>query len=248
MNCGPESFTSWLGSDRDGSTAQRCASATTGAKRRARPEHCTQARMSLPSSLQPPKLKRQLRSPKTYFVLAAFTVGPILALSGALSHRAERAALHVLLAFGVLLLVFRIMGKRELSRLSPFELVTLMLVPEIVSEVVQGNGELTSALVGLSTLFLLVLSFSIASHRFEFVQNLMESPPTLLVAGGKMIEQNMNAERIAPDELIAEMHKQGIGSITELRWAILEGSGNITCIPHSSATRSPTVKPDDPDP
>lgn len=204
--------------------------------------------MSLPPSLQPPKLKRQLQAPSTFIVLAAFTVGPILALSGALSDRAQQATLHVLLAFGVLLVVFRIMGKRELSRLSPFELVTLMLVPEIVSEAVQGNGEVTSSLVGLSTLFLLVLSFSIASHRFEFVQNLMESPPTLLVADGKMIERNMNSERIAPEELVAEMHKQGIGSLADLKWAILEGSGNVTCIPHSSVRGSPTVKLDDPEP
>lgn len=203
--------------------------------------------MNLPSVLQPPRMRRRFAAPGTFLVLIILGVGPAVALAGLVSRQAAVTTLHVALAFGVLMTLFRVIGKRELGRLSPFEFVTLMLVPEIVSEVVQGSGDLSASLVGLSTLFMLVLATSLLSHRFSAIQQLTESSPTLLVANGELIEQNMNKERIAPDELIGEMHKQGMFSLADVKWALLESSGNITFIPSPKANTSPTCRSDEPD-
>jgi uncharacterized membrane protein YcaP (DUF421 family) len=190
-------------------------------------------------------MRRRFRAPGTFVVLVLLAVGPIAAAAGLVSNQAATTTLHVALAFGAIMAVFRVIGKRELGRLSPFELVTLMLVPEIVSEVVQGNGDLSSSLIGLSTLFMLVLLTSLLSHRFEAVQQIMESPPTLLVADGRLLEQNMNRERIAPEEVIAEMHKQGIERLADVKWAILESSGNITYVAAPNASTTPAGSNDD---
>lgn len=192
-------------------------------------------------------MPRRFAAPGTFVVLFLLAAGPLAAAAGFVSERAAATTLHVALAFGALMAVFRVIGKRELGRLSPFEFVTLMLVPEIVSEVVQGNGDLSSSLVGLSTLFMLVLGTSLLSHRFQTVQQLMESAPTLLVANGLMLERNMNRERIPPEELIAEMHKQGIERLEDVKWAILESSGVIACVPVRGAVTSPTGRTDEPD-
>ncbi len=195
----------------------------------------------------PPRIHRRTKSPVTGALLALLAVGPLVAAAGIIpSNLAKSTALHVAIAFMVLLVFFRLIGKRELGRLSPFELVTLMLVPEIVSEVVQGTGDLTASLVGLSTLFSLVLGLSILSHRFRSVQRLVEAPPALLVAHGELIESAMNIERIAPAELVSEMHKQGIERIQDVKWGILESSGNITFVPMPNAGVSPIGRIDDP--
>lgn len=187
--------------------------------------------MDLPASLHPPKIHRRFMAPGTFVVLGLLAAGPITASFGLISRQAAITTLQVALAFGALMVIFRIIGKRELGRLSPFEFVTLMLVPEIMSEVVQGGGDLTASFIGLSTLFLLVLITSLSSHRFRAFQQLVESPPTLLVSDGRLIETNMNRERIAPDELIAEMRKQGIARLSDVQWAVLESGGNISCVP-----------------
>lgn len=179
----------------------------------------------------PPSLSRKLTSVATCVCVAMFAVAPALAFPSDFSEQARLSVLHVAVVFGVLMCVFRVIGKRELSRLSPFEFVTLMLVPELVSEVVQGKGELSASLVGLSTLFFLVLMTSMLSHRFRSFQSLIEPSPTVLVSDGRLLERNMNNERIAPDELLSEMHKQGLEHLHQLKWAVLEPSGHITFVP-----------------
>jgi uncharacterized membrane protein YcaP (DUF421 family) len=165
---------------------------------------------------------------------------PICAFAGLLGGGAEVSpvvpALRVALVFAALMFAFRILGKRELGRLSPFELVTLMLVPEILSSSIQGEGSLVNGLVGLSTLLALVLITSVLAHRFEAVERTVEAQPTVLVAHGRMIQRALNDERILPDELFAEMRKQGLSDLHEVAWAVLENSGNITFVPERSTS------------
>jgi len=146
------------------------------------------------------------------------------------------------------MLVFRIIGKRELGRLSPFELVTLMLIPESVSSALQNEGSLVAALTGLSTLFLLVLVTSVLAHRFEIVEKVVEPQSTLLVDHGRILVQALNEERIHPEELFSEMRKQGIGDLQEVRWALLESSGQITFVPSTTAGREGRSNDDGPGP
>jgi uncharacterized membrane protein YcaP (DUF421 family) len=107
---------------------------------------------------------------------------------------------------------------------------------------VQSEGSVLDALTGLSTLFLLVLVTSVLAHRFERFERAVEPGPTLLVADGRVLEDALNEQRIVVDELMSEMRKQGILELSEVRLAVLEGSGNITFVP-----KYPTVQraPDD---
>lgn len=190
--------------------------------------------MSLP---EPPELQRRVATPGRVVALVLFfALLPASVLAGAVSDEARGSVVHVAICFAVLMLAFRLMGKRELSRLSPFEFVTLMLIPEILSNSLQGQGSLLSSLAGLSTIFLLVFATSLLSQRFSSVQRVLESEPTLLVIDGKLLEHNMNRERIAPDELFSEMRKQSIEGLGQIRFAVLESSGNITFISKQGVT------------
>jgi uncharacterized membrane protein YcaP (DUF421 family) len=181
---------------------------------------------------RPPTLRRKVARPgRLVLLVTALAALPLLAAAGMLNEGARSSVLHVVISFAALLLAFRVIGKRELGRLSPFELVTLMLIPEILSNTVQGQGALVTALAGLSTILLLVLVVSVVAQRFELVQKVLEAEPTLLVADGCMLENNMNRERISPEELFGEMRKQGFAQLSEVRWAVLEPSGNVTFIP-----------------
>ncbi len=150
-------------------------------------------------------------------------------------ERAVRSVLQVAATFGVLMLAFRVLGKRELSRLSPFELVTLMLIPEILSSSLQGEEGMGASLAGLCTVLTLVLGVSLLSQRLPALQPVLESSPTVLLLDGQLLEREMNRERIAPEELMSEMRKQGLERLEDVHLAVLESSGNITFVARDRA-------------
>ena len=176
-------------------------------------------------------MQRRIEQPlRRLGLLALLAIVPALVMVQADDPHARASVLHVTACFVALMIAFRVIGKRELGRLSPFELVTLMLIPEILSNTVQGEESALQSLAGLCTILVLVLATSLLAQRFSALQDVFESPPTLLVAGGRLLEQAMNRERIPPEELFSEMRKQGMATLEEVKFAVLESSGNITFV------------------
>src|SRR5688500_16432324 len=131
-----------------------------------------------------------------------------------------------------LMLALRAMGKRELSKMSAFELVMLLLIPELFSQAAVGEDtSMIDAVIATAALLTLVLLTSIGSHLSSRAHHLINGTPTVLVRSGRDIEEAMTRERIAPDELLAEMHKAGYERLEHIRWAILEDDGKISLIP-----------------
>jgi uncharacterized membrane protein YcaP (DUF421 family) len=136
-----------------------------------------------------------------------------------------------------LLVALRLMGKREFGQLSPFELVTLLLIPEILTEALhQGETSLTAAFVGISTLMILVFLTSLVSYRFPRVAHITEGQPVVLVSHGSLIPAAMDRERVSTQEIEAEMRKAGLERLEEVRWGVLETDGSISFVPRVPGT------------
>lgn len=192
-----------------------------------------------PAPPKPPEVKRTIESPFAVIAgILALGTAPALAAAGVLPREAQKSVLHVCIVFVTLLTAFRLLGKRELGRLSPFDFVTLMLVPEILSNAVQGQESVVTGLSGLSTLLLLVLVTSVLAYRFRAVERVVEAEPALLVADGRLITRNLHSERIQPSELFSEMRKQGLEDLSQVKWAVLESSGSITFVPNDRPATS----------
>lgn len=147
-----------------------------------------------------------------------------------------------------LMLALRVMGKRELSKMSAMELVMLLLIPELFSQAATGEDySMTNGVIATSTLLTLVLLTSFVSHLWARAHNAISGTPTVLVRSGRYIEENMNRERIAPEELLAEMHKAGYERLEQIKWAILEDDGKISLIP-VDGEHEPQTQDDDADP
>lgn len=140
--------------------------------------------------------------------------------------------IRVAIIYVFILVGLRLLGKREFSQLSTMELVTLLLIPEIVSQsLIREDFSLTNALVGVATLFVLVFLNSLLTHKSKSFEEVVESSPAVLVQHGQLVEENLNKERVAPDEIFSEMHKVGLEKLEQVRWAILETDGNISIVP-----------------
>ena len=135
----------------------------------------------------------------------------------------------------IYLLVFaglRVMGKREFSQLSPVELVTLLMIPEVVSQALTGEDySITTAAIGVATLLVLVFGTSLLMHRFKKAEAVIAGEPSILVRHGAMLEHTMNSARVTEDEVFSEMHKSGLLTLDQVEWAILEPDGRIAIVP-----------------
>jgi uncharacterized membrane protein YcaP (DUF421 family) len=157
--------------------------------------------------------------------------------------------LRVVFVFAFIWVCFRIVGKRELSQMAPFELVMLLLIPQFFSRALtRQDYSMTNAVLAATTLFSLVFLTSVASFRFGRFRYFMESEPTVLVRQGEFLRANLGRERIAPDEIFSAMHRAGVERIGDVAWAILEANGKIAIIradgrevhnPHAEAESGP---------
>lgn len=150
------------------------------------------------------------------------------------------AAIYISLFVGL-----RLMGKREFGQLSPMELITLLVIPEIVSPALTDDDHsITGAVVGVATLLALVFVTSAALHLFKPVETLLGGKPCVLVEHGTIITEAMNVERVTPDELMNEIHKAGLDELSQVKWAILESDGKVSIIAEESEEPATTPSQD----
>jgi uncharacterized membrane protein YcaP (DUF421 family) len=150
------------------------------------------------------------------------------------------SVLRIAFIYFFLMVALRVMGKREMSEMSPFELVTLLMVPEIFSTALaREDYSMTHATIGVATLFTLVFTTSLLTFRFKRIEEIVDGEPTVLVSDGKPLERNLKRERVTTDEVFTEIHKMGLQDLEQVRWAILEPDGKIAIIPREQHRQPP---------
>jgi len=137
-------------------------------------------------------------------------------------------------AFVFVFLLTRLIGRRELSTLQPFDLLLLIVVGDLLQQgVTQNDLSFTGLVLAVGMFGLLTLAMSYAGWRFPRVRPLLEPEPLILVEDGKVIERNLRKERITPEEVAGEARLQQISSLDDVQWALLESGGRISFIPKS---------------
>jgi uncharacterized membrane protein YcaP (DUF421 family) len=140
----------------------------------------------------------------------------------------------VVRAFFGFLFIFvltRLIGRRELSSLEPFDLILLVVVGDLMQQgITQSDMSFTGAVLATGTFAVLVLAVSYLGFRFRRLQPLLDPQPLIVVQDGGVIESNLRKERMTVDELLAEARLQQIASLDEIRWAVLESNGKLSFI------------------
>lgn len=133
----------------------------------------------------------------------------------------------------------RFMGKRELSEMSGYELMLIILIPEILSQGLIGEDySVTNALIGVSTLLSLVVINSFLTYHFKKYRDVVEGKPVILFYQGKFVEGALDRERINVDEILNEIRNVGFEHFEQIKWVVLEPDGKISCIPYEHGLRS----------
>jgi uncharacterized membrane protein YcaP (DUF421 family) len=134
-------------------------------------------------------------------------------------------------AFVLILVITRAVGRRELSSMEPFDLILLVVIGDLVQQgVTQSDYSLTGATTVLVTMAVLVVATAWLSYRFARLRPILEGEPTLLISDGELLSRNLRRERMTVDEIRAEARQQSIGSLQDIRNAVLETNGKISFI------------------
>lgn len=134
--------------------------------------------------------------------------------------------------FFFIFLVTRIVGRRQLSDLEPFDFILLVVLGDLVQQgITQSDQSVTGTLIVISTIALLSVGVSWISFRSSRARLITEGEPIVLVQDGRPIERNMRRERITLADVQEEARQAQIASVADIQWAILENDGQISCIP-----------------
>jgi uncharacterized membrane protein YcaP (DUF421 family) len=139
--------------------------------------------------------------------------------------------LRAAVAFAFVLLVTRVVGRRELSSLQPFDLILLVVIGDLVQQgVTQSDYSVTGLVLAVGTIAVLTVVTSYMSFRLPLLRPLIDGEPVIVVEDGKPIARSLERNRITLGEVLAAARQEGIASLEEVQWAVLETSGRISFI------------------
>jgi uncharacterized membrane protein YcaP (DUF421 family) len=141
-------------------------------------------------------------------------------------------AIRAVVLFFFVFLLTRIIGRRELSSLEPFDLILLIVIGDAIQQgLTQDDYSVTGAMIVVGTFAILQVLTSLASYHLPKLRPALEGEPIVVVQDGKAIEKNLRRERLTLAEILVEARCQQVRTLDEIEWAVLETSGKISIIP-----------------
>ncbi|MBA3844077.1 MAG: DUF421 domain-containing protein [Actinobacteria bacterium] len=143
--------------------------------------------------------------------------------------------LRTFVVFVGLLVLTRVIGRRELSSLQPFDLMLLIILGDAVQQgLTQDDYSVTGSFLVIGTFAVLQVTVSWIGFRFPRARPVLEGSPIIVVQDGQVIERNLKRERLTISEIAEEARQQQIAHLADVKWAVLETNGKISFITNST--------------
>jgi uncharacterized membrane protein YcaP (DUF421 family) len=140
-------------------------------------------------------------------------------------------ALRSIVVFFFVYVLMRIVGRRELSSLEPFDLILLVVLGDSIQQsLTQDDYSVTGAFIVVSTIALLQVFMSYLNFRVPRLRPLIDGEPIVIIQDGQVIEGNARRERLTLADIAEAARLQQIASLEDVQWAVLETSGELTFI------------------
>ncbi len=133
----------------------------------------------------------------------------------------------------ILLLIFRLMGKRSLNETTTFDLVLLLIISEVTQNALVGEDfSLTTSAVLICTLMGTDLLFSLIKEKWKLFGHVTEGLPLVIVENGKPLKKRMDKAKVDEEDVLhAARFNMGLERMEQIKYAVLEKDGGISIIP-----------------
>jgi uncharacterized membrane protein YcaP (DUF421 family) len=139
-----------------------------------------------------------------------------------------------LILFTLVVVTMRVMGKRQIGELQPFELAIAILISELAAVPMQNTGiPLISGIIPILTLLVAQMTLSFISLKSIKARGIICGKPSILIANGKIQEEELKKERFTLNDLLEQLRINNTPNISDVEFAILETNGQLSVIPKS---------------
>ncbi|MGZ8475396.1 MAG: DUF421 domain-containing protein [Candidatus Limnocylindria bacterium] len=139
--------------------------------------------------------------------------------------------------FFALYLLVRLLGKRELAQLTPFELIVLVVTGDLIQQGVTHNDfSLTGAILAVATFAFWASVLSWITYLSRRAERFLDGQPRVIVRDGLILRENLRHDRLTEAEIQSEMRLAGIAHVRDVAWAILERTGKMSFIKREEAS------------
>lgn len=139
-----------------------------------------------------------------------------------------------LILFAVVFVVIRLMGKRELSKVQPFELAIIVMISDLASGPMQSRDtQIFAGVVPIIVLLIVYEIFTLLIKSSNKVENTLCGSPTLIVFDGKILEEELKKEKMTIEELMSMLREKDIYKVQDTAYALLETSGTLNAVKKS---------------
>ncbi|GAB3389344.1 DUF421 domain-containing protein [Azotobacter armeniacus] len=146
------------------------------------------------------------------------------------------AVLRAAAIYLILLVLFKIAGRRTLADITNFDLLLLLIIGEATQQALLGDDfSFINAVIVIVTLIVIDVGLSLVKLRFGRIDALIEGTSTLIVEDGRPLKKRLSEARLREEDiLLAARQSQGLEQMQQIKYAILEKNGKISIIPYSS--------------
>ena len=137
-----------------------------------------------------------------------------------------------LILYVLVVIVMRIMGKRQIGQLQPFELVIAIMISELASVPMQNTGiPLINGIIPILTLLVAQITMSFISLKSTKARGVICGKPSILIENGRINEKELRKEMYTINDLLEQLRIKNFQNIADVEFAILETNGQLSVIP-----------------
>ena len=123
------------------------------------------------------------------------------------------------------------MGKKELSKVQPFELAIIIVISDLASAPMSSRGlSLFDGIIPIITLLLAYMIFLLLNHSSNKIQDFVCGKPVVIIKDGKIVEKEFNSQKYTVSDIMSQLHEKDVFSISDVKYAIIETNGNLSVI------------------
>ncbi|MBM7605780.1 uncharacterized membrane protein YcaP (DUF421 family) [Metabacillus crassostreae] len=136
-----------------------------------------------------------------------------------------------LFLYFLIVIIFRLMGKREIGELSILDLVVFIMIAEMAVTAIEDEKDpLIHTVVPMSLLMIIQISLAYLSLKNQKIRHLLDGKPTIIINRGKVDEHAMKTQRYNFDDLMTQLRDKNISNVADVEFAILEPTGKLSVI------------------
>ncbi|QNU68353.1 DUF421 domain-containing protein [Ruminiclostridium herbifermentans] len=151
--------------------------------------------------------------------------------------------IRTIILYTIVIVAMRIMGKRQIGELQPFELAVAIMISDLASVPMQNTGiPLLHGIIPILTMLAIQISISFITLKSKKVRDIICGKPSVLISAGKINEDVFQKELYTLNDLLEQLRTKDIYNIADVEFAILESNGQLSVVPKASKR---SVTPED---